>query len=45
MSVNVAAFGWHATIFLSTWLFLVTGLAVVALVIFAIVYGAGRFSN
>jgi hypothetical protein len=45
MSVNVVAFGWHATIFLGRWLFVVAGLAAVsvALVIFKIVYGGGRF--
>ncbi len=47
MSIDVAGFGWHATIFLGRWLFLVAGLAVVAVavVIFKIVYGAGRISN
>lgn len=42
LSLDVGAFGWHATIFLGRWLVLFAGfaVAVVAVVIFKIVYGA-----
>jgi hypothetical protein len=33
MSIDGAVFGWHATIFLGRWLFLVAGLAVVAVAV------------
>jgi hypothetical protein len=46
MTVDVAVFGWHATIFLSRWLLLLAGLAVavVAAVILKI-YAAIPFSH
>jgi hypothetical protein len=43
MSVNVAGFRWHATIFLSGSILLLAGFAAVAVLIFQTVYGAGRF--
>jgi len=47
MAVNIAAFGWHATIFLGGWVLLLAGLAltVVAVLALTFLFGAIRTSN